>query len=141
MTKTSTEVTDMEASAGAPATSARASRAAGANGDRNDSPTILIDELAPMLGHPGPAGILWLKGNHYRLTEGHGFPRRLCTGWAWPRALVEIWILSGGHLPPVERGKGGAGTDSPAATGAANDDPLDLVERQRAFLRKRIGAR
>src|SRR5207244_1289365 len=85
------------------------------------SPTILLPELAALLGRPGSDGERYLKRKHLELTERHGFPAKLVTGWAWPRKLVEIWIensnsASGASQPAAEIG--GAGS-TPSSTGAA----------------------
>lgn len=92
------------------------------------APTILLAELAALLGRPGPKGEAWLMRNHRRLAAELGLPARLPTGWAWPRRLIEIWIASppcaaaphgaGGMTSPRRAGRSG----NPPA-GAANENP------------------
>ncbi len=92
-----------------------------------------------MLGRPGPKGEAWVRRNHYRLYNEHGFPRRLVTGWAWPRRLVELWIENGGQMPAAKK-ISGAAVETPAGA-TDDDDRRRLVEAQHRFLTERIGRR
>lgn len=112
------------------------------------SPTILLDELAALLGRPGAKGEAWLIRNFRKLRDENGFPDKLVTGFAWPRRLVEIWILAGENLPTHARGKGGAGPlagaandDEPGTDQVEGDPAATLIQEQHRYLTQRIGAR
>lgn len=93
--------------------------------------TAGIAEVAEALG----VSEAWLRRHHRTLSDERGFPRRLPTGWRWPRRLVELWLTTGGiGRSPLRP----ANDDAPAddAEGLAA-----LVDAQRASLTERYGGR
>jgi len=56
--------------------------------------TATLEEVAAALGRR-PS---WLKRHWIKLSREEGFPRRLSTGWVWPRRAVEAWLRAGGRI-------------------------------------------
>lgn len=56
--------------------------------------TASLDEVATALGRS--AG--WLQRHWLKLHLELGFPRKLPTGWVWPRRAVEAWLRAGGQM-------------------------------------------
>lgn len=110
------------------------------SGARVESPTILLPELAALLGRPGDAGERYVMRWHRKLTAEQGFPARLPTGWAWPRRLVEIWIdnfpIAGG-TSQLHGGPRGRGNPAPPANDDIAPDAAALVAAQRENLTRR----
>lgn len=53
-----------------------------------------IDELSSALGR-SPA---WLRRKWLELHQLEGMPRKISTGWIWPRASMERWIEEQGQF-------------------------------------------
>ena len=88
------------------------------------SETASLEEVAAALGRkPG-----WLMRNWLKLHVDKGFPRKIPTGWVWPRRMVEVWLRSGGAIAPLPM---------PANQNGADDD---VVSRASEALRARYGA-
>lgn len=87
--------------------------------------TVGLSEVAAALGRSEG----WVKRNWLRFYESHGFPRKIPSGWVWPRGAVVAWLRSGGLVPPA------------AQTLIANDNAGDPVAAAAASLRERYGAR
>jgi len=81
--------------------------------------TATLEEVAAALGRR-PS---WLKRHWIKLSREEGFPRRLSTGWVWPRRAVEAWLRAGGRIeelaPPANDN---ASVDYEAAYKAALSD-------------------
>jgi len=82
-----------------------------------------LDEVAAAIGRTPT----WLRRNWLKLHTAENFPRRIPSGWVWPRRAVEVWLRSAGRPLP----------NHPAAN--ANQH-VDLVEQQAAALKQRYGA-
>lgn len=54
--------------------------------------TIAVDELAALLRPPVRYPIRWLQRHHADLTEKHGMPKKLPSGWVWSRLAILTWI-------------------------------------------------
>ena len=68
---------------------------------------VRIDEVAAALDRTED----WVQRNWLKMHTAHGMPRKLPTGWQWPRAAMERWIES-------------FGASAYEATGP--NDPVDL---------------
>ncbi|RWF49952.1 MAG: hypothetical protein EOS50_30185 [Mesorhizobium sp.] len=92
---------------------------------------MLIDEIAPLdevaqaIGRPAA----WLKRNWLKLHLEQNFPRKIPTGFVWPRRAVEVWLRSAGQLAPAPLPANQNGQEGDAIAAAA------------AALRERYGAR
>lgn len=53
---------------------------------------VRIDEVAAALDRTED----WVQRNWLKMHTQHGMPRKLPTGWQWPRAAMERWIESFG---------------------------------------------
>lgn len=85
--------------------------------------TAGLDEVAAALGRSSD----WLMRNWLKIHERENFPRKIPTGWVWPRRAVEVWLRSAGL--------------SVARPLPANDQGLaDDIEAQARALRHRYGA-
>lgn len=58
--------------------------------------TASVDEVAAALG----LGVDKLKRTWLKLHQEHGMPRKLPTGWVWPRGALERWIDTQAAPPP-----------------------------------------
>lgn len=80
--------------------------------------TAPIEEVAQAIGRPGKAGVAWLKRNWLKLHQREGFPRKIPTGFVWPRRAVEVWLRSAGQMPallPANQNEGQGDAISAAA--------------------------
>lgn len=59
--------------------------------------TAPLDEVATAIGRS--AG--WLQRHWLDIHQTLGFPRKLPTGWVWPRRAVEAWLRAGGQMPVI----------------------------------------
>jgi predicted DNA-binding transcriptional regulator AlpA len=81
-----------------------------------------LDEVAAALGRSP----VWLQRNWLKLHQTQNFPRKIPTGWVWPRRAVEVWLRSAGQVArPLPANDDGAG---------------DPVEAAAAALKQRYGA-
>ncbi len=87
--------------------------------------TAHLEEVAGAIGRK-PA---YLKRNWLKLHEEHGFPRKLPTGFVWPRRSVEAWLRGGGKLP------------LPYVAANNNDADADIVAAASRSLGERYGVR
>ena len=55
-----------------------------------------LEEVAAQLGRSAA----WLRRHWLRLSRDEGFPRKLPTGWVWPREAVRLWLRAGGFATP-----------------------------------------
>ena len=86
--------------------------------------TATLSEVAAALGRPEG----WLRRKWLTLHRVEGFPRKLSSGWVWPRRQVEAWLRAGGAAPVV--------------LAPANDDlPADALLHASAALADRYGGR
>lgn len=81
-----------------------------------------LEEVAAALGRSP----IWLQRNWLKLHQGEDFPRKIPSGWVWPRRAVEVWLRSAGQIVrPLP----------------ANDDAGgDLIDQAAAALKQRYGA-
>lgn len=86
--------------------------------------TAPLDEVAAAL-NVKPA---WLKRNWLKIHEHYNFPRKIPTGFVWPRRAVEVWLRSAGQIAPAPLPANQNGTEGDAIAAAA------------AALRERYGA-
>ncbi|TPN57147.1 hypothetical protein [Mesorhizobium sp. B1-1-7] len=59
--------------------------------------TAPLEEVAQAIGRPVP----WLMRNWLKLHQREGFPRKIPTGWVWPRRAVEVWLRTAGQFVPA----------------------------------------
>lgn len=84
--------------------------------------TVGLEELAEAIGKKPD----WLKRHWLKLHEAENFPRKIPTGWVWPRRAVLSWLRSGGFMPPLPANQNGE---------------ADFIDAAAAALKERYGAR
>lgn len=79
--------------------------------------TVALEEVAETL-HVKPD---WLKRNWLKIHENYNFPRKIPTGFVWPRRAVEVWLRSAGQIAPapLPANQNGTAGDAIAAAAAA----------------------
>ncbi|MCF6120513.1 hypothetical protein L2449_27185 [Mesorhizobium muleiense] len=92
---------------------------------------MLTDEIAPLEEVAQAIGVkpAWLKRNWLKIHERENFPRKIPTGFVWPRRAVEVWLRSAGQFAPAPLPANQNGQEGDAIAAAA------------AALRERYGAR
>ncbi|RWN20374.1 MAG: hypothetical protein EOR94_13260 [Mesorhizobium sp.] len=85
--------------------------------------TAPLEEVAQAIGRK-PA---WLKRHWLQLHQEQNFPRKIPTGFVWPRRAVEVWLRSAGQFAPAPL---------PANQ---NGHEVDAISAAAAALRARYG--
>lgn len=80
-----------------------------------------LDEVAAAIGRSSA----WLRRHWLKLHQDENFPRKIPSGWVWPRRAVEVWLRSAGMI---------------ARPMPANDAGGDMIDAAAKALGKRYGA-
>lgn len=77
--------------------------------------TASLEEVAKAIGRK-PA---WLMRKWLKLHQEQNFPRKIPTGWVWPRRAVEVWLRSAGQFAPAPLPANQNGHEADAISAAA----------------------
>ncbi len=85
--------------------------------------TAPLDEVAQAIGRPAA----WLMRNWLKLHQEQNFPRKISTGWVWPRLAVQVWLRSAGQAP------------APLPANQNGPQEVDAISAAAAALRAKYG--
>jgi len=82
---------------------------------------MLTDEIAPLEEVAQAIGRTpsWLKRHWLRLHQEENFPRKIPTGFVWPRRAVEVWLRTAGQFVPAPLPANQNGGEGDAVSAAA----------------------